>query len=149
MAPNVPRSLHLRRVFQSTRFASHARLSDFQISIYYYLRRDITVSSADNREMEFTPVATNGADVDTIARQTRKKRRFPDISPRGEIRKYFVTRFDGHRSTETGEYAEKVDRERVGQIERGEMGKIIVVVRRFLPDGGVAPWEDRAFFVLE
>lgn len=135
MAPNVPRSLRLRRVFQSTRFASVTRLSDFQISI----RHDVTVFSADNREMEFTPVATNGAYVDTIARQNRKKRRFPDICPREEIRKYFVTRFDGHRSIGTGEYAEKVNRERAGQIERGEMGKIIVVVRRFLPDGGVAP----------
>lgn len=123
MEPNVPRSLHLRRVFRSTRFASDTRLSDFQISIYYYLRRDITVLSADNREMEFTPVATNGAYVDTIARQNRKKRRFSDIPPREEIRKYFVTRFHGHRSTGTGEYAEKVDRERAGQIERGGNGK--------------------------
>lgn len=120
---NVPRSLRLRRVFQSTRFASDTRLSDFQISIYYYLRRDISILSADNREMKFTPVATNGAYVDTVPRQNRKKPRFPDISPREEIRKYFVTRFDGHRSIGIGEYAQKVDRKRAGQIERGKWEK--------------------------
>lgn len=123
MAPNVSRSLHLRRVFQSTRFRSDTRPSDFQISIYYYLRHDITVLSADNREMEFTAIAMNGAYVDTILRQNRKKRRFPDISPREEIRKYFVTRFDGHRSVGIGEYAQKVNRKRVGQIERGKWEK--------------------------
>lgn len=123
MAPSVPRSRHLRRVFQSTRFPSDTRLSDFQISICYYLRHDITVLSADNREMEFTPIAMNGTYVDTIPRQNRKKRRFPDISPREEIRKYFVTRFDGHRSVGIGECAQKVNRKRAGQIERGKWEK--------------------------